>query len=246
MQALDDPKRAAEIRSLISDKPTLKRLYIEFYGSYRRCLDHCPKDGLALELGSGAGFAKEIVPELTTTDVLPYDGVDQVVDATNLPFADHTVRFISMLNVFHHIPDVKAFFREAVRCLVPGGRILIIDQHPGWIGAPIYRYVHHEPYHPDTRDWRFVTSGPLSGANGALAWVVFVRDRDLYQATVPELELLRYQPIVPLRYWLTGGLKRWSALPGPAWRCATAVDHFLLSLSPQFGSFVEIELLKRP
>ena len=246
MDLIDDPKRVFEIRQIVSRKPALRRFYAEIYEKYKLCLATCPGSGMAVELGSGAGFAREYIPDLVTTDILPYDGVDHVVDATSMPFGECSLRFICMLNVFHHIPDVGAFLREAVRCLAPGGKVLIIDQHPGWIGSFVYRHLHHEPFFPDAVDWRFATTGPLSGANGALAWIVFTRDRARFERYTPELGLARYAPIMPLRYWLTGGLKRWSLLPGWAWNAATAVDRLLLTLSPEFGSFVEIELVRRP
>ena len=177
MDALDSPQRIAEIRAVIEAKPALRRFYADVYARYAASLAQCPNQGLALELGSGGGFAQQVVPQLVTTDVLPYVGVDRVVDATRMPFEDASVRFIGLLNVFHHIPDVVAFLCETVRCLAPGGRLLLIDQPPGWIGKPVLRYLHHEPFCPSAKDWRFESTGPLSGANGALAWIVFMRDR---------------------------------------------------------------------
>ncbi|HEY4932725.1 MAG TPA: hypothetical protein VII95_06920 [Terriglobales bacterium] len=85
---------------------------------------------------------------------------------------------------------------------------------------------------------------PLSGANGALAWIVFARDRSRFEREFPNLKLLQYNPTTPLRYWLSGGLKRWSLLPESAWKYATTFDKLPLKVSPHFGSFVEIELLK--
>jgi hypothetical protein len=66
-----------------------------------------------VEPGSGGGFAQRIIPELITTDILSYDGVDRVVDATRMPFQDRSVRFFGMLNIFHHIPDVAAFWGKS-------------------------------------------------------------------------------------------------------------------------------------
>lgn len=245
MNALDEPTRISEIRRTISEKPALKRFYREIYAKYAASLDRCTRAGLAVEIGSGGGFAKELIPELITTDVLPYEGVDRVVDATRMPFRDGSVRFLGMLNVFHHIPDVAKFLTEAQRCLTPGGRLLIIDQNKGWISAPVLRYLHHEPFRPDARTWQFESTGPLSGANGALAWIVFVRDRARFDTEFEGLSLLQYQPFAPLTYWLAGGLKQWSLLPTGAWPAASAMDKTLLRLSESFGSFVEIEIERK-
>src|ERR1035437_8734475 len=163
MDALDNPNRIEQIRRVIEAKPTLKKFYQEIYAKYTASLSACPNGGLAVELGSSGSFAQTVIPGLITTDVLSYQGVNRVVDATRMPFTDGSVRFFAMLNVFHHIPDVEAFLREATRCLAPGGRLLVIDQHRGWISKPVLRHLHHEPFRTDADSWSFDSTGPLSG-----------------------------------------------------------------------------------
>jgi hypothetical protein len=120
----------------------------------------------------------------------------------------------------------------------------MVDQHPGWISTPILRYLHDEPFRPEAREWTFASTGPLSGANGALAWMVFQRDRSRFEARYPRLRLERYRPHTALRYWLSGGLRPWSLLPGWAFPLATRIDRLLGRISPEFGSFVDVEILK--
>lgn len=243
--SLDDASRITELRATIARKQGLRRLYEDIYRRYAACVARCAGvEGQVLELGSGAGFAKSFVPELVTSDVIPYDGVDHVVDACRMPFADASLRAIVMFNVFHHIRDVEQFFREAVRCLRPGGRMLIVDQYRGVLSELILRNFHHEAYDPDSRDWAFAASGPLTSANGALAWIVFWRDRARFEWLFPELRVERITPHTPLRYWLTGGLKRWTLLPGALFGLATHVDNGLAKTIPQLASFVDIELVR--
>lgn len=245
MDPLDEPGRVHEIRLTLGRKPALRAFYRDVYGRFAACLARCPDHGLVVELGSGAGFVRETLPGTLRTDVIPYDGLDLATDATRLPFRDGAVRLICMMNVFHHIPDPAAFLSEAERCLMPGGRVFIVDQHVGPISRPLLRYLHHEPFDPAAPEWDFVSTGPLSGANGALAWIVFRRDRDRFAHRFPGLELERYAPHSPFRYWLAGGLKRWSLLPGWALRPATALDRGLVRLWPALGSFVDVELVRR-
>jgi SAM-dependent methyltransferase len=245
MTDLDSPQRIHDIQRIIGEKASLKHFYAKIYRGYARALALCPGQGIALELGSGGGFAKEVLPDLVTSDIIAYPGTDMVVDATALPFADGSLRFICMTNVFHHIPDAALFLGEAQRCLMPGGRLLITDQHLGLISRPILRHLHHEPCDPVAKQWRFATTGPLSGANGALPWLVFVRDRARLAQLFPQLELCGYRPHTPLGYWLCGGLKRWNLLPRRAIRTADLLDRLLLRVSPELGSFTDIELVKK-
>jgi SAM-dependent methyltransferase len=245
MSRLDEPERGAEIERLIRKKTALYRWYLETYALYADVLSRCPKDGLAVELGAGAGFARQVLPELTTADILPYPGIDLVFDACRMPFEDQSVRCFCLLNVLHHIPDADAFFQECQRCLKVGGRLLIVDQYVGWISHWIFRYAHHEPYNPRALKWSFPSSGPLSGANGALAWIVFYRDRARFETHYPLLGIERIHTRAPLRYWLSGGLKSWSLLPASMWNLACRLDALLLRWSPRWGSFLEVEIVRR-
>jgi SAM-dependent methyltransferase len=244
MNQLDDPGRYEELFKCIRGKRVLELMYREVYAKYAACLARCPGDGAVVEIGSGAGFAREVVPELVTSDILQYPNIDLLLDARRLPFGSGTLRAILMYNVFHHIPDVGAFLGEAERALRPGGRIFILDEHPGYISVPVLRYLHHEPYDPHA-GWTFQSTGPLSGANGALSWIVFRRDRAEFMRRYPHLDIVRYEPHTPLRYWLGGGLRNWSLLPAGWFRAATAVDRWLSRVVPNSGSFVDIEIVRR-
>jgi SAM-dependent methyltransferase len=244
MKELDSASRAGELRQVILGKPSLKRLYDKFYEQYAACLARCPDSGIVVEIGSGAGLAKEMIPELVATDILPYATVDLCVDAMRLPFANGSLKAILLLNTLHHIPDIKLFFSEAQRCLVPNGRILIIDQYPGWLSYWIYKYLHHEPFVPDAEEWSFATTGPLSGANGALCWMVFFRDKSLFARMFKELRIYAVTPHTPFCYWLTGGLKSWSLLPESMFNLASSVDDSLSRILPQLSSFVSVELVR--
>lgn len=241
---LDSIEREEQLISLLKRKPALSAWYLERYFTYKNVLERTPSGGVILELGSGAGFAKEVIPDLLTSDFLPYKNVDRVIDATTLPFTDESLRAVFLLNVLHHTPDAETFFGELERCLKPQGRVLIIDQYPGIPARWIYRYLHHEPFHPEAQEWRFESSGPLSDANGALAWIVFERDRSVFEKKFRRLKIESIRTHSPLRYWLTGGLRPWCLLPKVAFPTASFLDSLLISVWHGFGSFVDVELCR--
>ena len=88
---------------------------------------HAPPDGLFVELDSGAGFLRLMAPYAVTSDVLPYEGVDRVFSALDMPFQDKSVSTVMMIDVLHHIKDSRQFFKEMQRCLKPGGKIVMIE-----------------------------------------------------------------------------------------------------------------------
>jgi SAM-dependent methyltransferase len=245
MEFLDDPARADEIQKAIQEKALLKSFYLDMYRRYAQCIEYCPPTGAVIEIGSGCGFAKHILPQIITSDLIPYPGIDCVIDATKMPFGDFSLRAILMLNVFHHIPDVAGFLSEAERCLMPNGRLLIIDQHSGMISKHIYRYLHFESYDRRATDWSFSAEGPLSAANGALPWIVFQRDLDKFTRGYPSLELLSYRPHTPLKYWLSGGLRKISLVPSRMLHLVSKLDRNLTEKCSDLGSFVDIEIKKK-
>jgi SAM-dependent methyltransferase len=244
MKTLDDVGREHDLHKLLQSKPSLRQLYNKFYQRYIKCIERCPSSGSIVEIGAGIGFAKQIIPDLIASDILPYSSVDICVDARHMPFRDKSLRAILMLNTLHHIPDVERFFSEARRCLRPHGRILIVDQYPGWLSSWIFKYLHHEPFNKNTEEWQFDSTGPLSSANGALCWIIFYRDREKFKQLYPELCIESIEPHSPLCYWLAGGLKPWSLLPKKCFRMASKFDDAASAIMPQLSSFVNIELVR--
>jgi len=243
--SLNDATRHRFLIETIKKKDALRNFYDEAYEKFAACLKRCPEEkGIILELGSGGGFIKERLPEVITSDTIPYPNVDQIVDATQLPFDSNSIKAIFLLNTLHHISNVRQFFLEADRCLMEGGRIFITDQHPGFFSKPILKWFHHEPFDMKKSDWHFESSGPLSGANGALAWIVFQRDRKLFEAEFPRLKIVCHEAHTPLLYWLSGGLKRWSLAPRAIISEIKKIEERLIKLNRNFGSFVDIELVK--
>jgi SAM-dependent methyltransferase len=222
---LDDPATTHVRRRIIQEKRFLNRIYREWY---REILTWLP-DGSdpVLEIGSGAGFLDEHLPQAITSDVFFCPWLRVVLDARRLPFASGSLRTIVMSNVFHHIPDVRRFLKEALRCVRSEGRLILIEP---WVTAWsrfVFRRLHHEPFDPDAGNWRLEQESPLSSANGALPWIVFERDRNLFQERFPEWKVLRVQPRMPFRYLLSGGVALRSLMPPATFEFWRGVERML-------------------
>ncbi len=113
-------------RRMIKEKPLIHDCYDFWYDLLRQDVGSVSGGGAVIELGSGAGYIKDVLPQTITSDVTE-GNADMVVDAQDLPFDDESVRALLLTHVFHHIPDVRLFFAEALRVLQPGGVISMIE-----------------------------------------------------------------------------------------------------------------------
>ncbi len=206
---LDHPLRSVEHKRIIENKRSLKRLYINWYNIFKQ---HANDKGTYLELGSGGGFIKEIIPGTITSDLNEIPDIDYHFSASNMPFNDNSLDGIFMIDSFHHFANVKTFFCESERVLKENGKIVMIEPwFTKWSGF-IYRKFHHELFDPN-RDWNFPEKGPLSGSNMALPYIVFERDKDIFTKQFKGIKLSSIDFHTPFTYLLTGGFSRSSFLP---------------------------------
>jgi SAM-dependent methyltransferase len=216
---IDDPETTGLRLQIIQPKPFLRKIYDEWYGLIR---SRIPEGGGGIvELGSGPGYFRKFVPQAIQTEVFWCQNVQLVADGCAFPFADGSLKAITMTDVFHHIPNSQIFLKEAVRCLRPGGQILMVEPWVSSWSKLIYRRLHHEPFIPEAVEWEIPGSGPLSAANGALPWIVFVRDRCRLEDEFPQLQIVETRPMMPFRYLVSGGISMRSLMPGityPMWR----------------------------
>ena len=218
-RSIDDPVTTDLRRSIITSKPFLRAIYEDWYQSIVARIPD--STGAVLELGSGAGFFQQFVPDVITSEVFECAGVQLVADAQNLPFSEGELRAIVMTDVLHHIPNVAAFFREATRCLRSGGAVIMVEPWVSPWSNLIYTHLHHEPFEPEVEQWDFPAKGPLSDANGALPWIVFDRDRKRFEEEFPHLKIKEVRPMMPFRYLVSGGVSMRALMPGwttPLWR----------------------------
>lgn len=185
-------------------KKCLAAIYREWYEILAANLSSRP--GLQLELGSGAGFIKSVIPEVITSDVMEGIGTDRILNALDVGSAfQQQLSNLLLINVFHHIPDSRAFLTAAQEALVPGGRLLMIEPWNNSWSRLCYRLVGHEPFDPAQIGWSFPSQDPLLDSNQAQAWIVFQRDRKLFATEFPCLSILAIQPLMPFAYLLSGG-----------------------------------------
>ena len=157
---LDKPETTVYHGSLIKKKRFLRKIYEDWYDGFINEVNKLAIAGKMLELGSGGGFLKERLPDIITSDILELPDCDICCRAEDLPFQANSLKAVFMLDVLHHIPDVRQFFSEISRTLKPGGITYMIEPANTAFSSIIYKNFHHEDFDPDTPDWTFESIGP--------------------------------------------------------------------------------------
>jgi SAM-dependent methyltransferase len=237
---IDDPRTTHLRQQIIQQKKFLRQLYREWY---RAIVEVLPRgNGAMLELGAGGGFMNEFIPGLITSETFHCPNISAVLDASHLPFAARSARAIVMTEVLHHLPRPGLFFAEAGRCVRPGGVIAMIEPWVTPWSRFVYTRLHHEPFEPETASWELPPAGPLSGGNGALPWIIFVRDRLEFEREFPQWHIELVKPIMPFRYLLSGGVSLRNLAPGWSFRFWKGLENGLGRWSDHLAMFAQIVL----
>jgi len=239
---IDDPRCTELRRSVVRNKGFLRRIYQEWYEAIAALLP-LDKDPV-LELGSGGGFLAEVIPELITSEILFSRHVQIVLDGSRLPFVNESLRGIVMTDVLHHLARPRQFFTEASRCVRPGGRVVMIEPWVTPWSRLVYSKLHHEPFRPEAQEWSFPSRGPLSGANGALPWIIFERDRTRFEREFPLWQIYAVKPFMPFRYLLSGGVSLRGLVPGWSFALWRKLENLLRPWMKSLAMFALIVLVK--
>lgn len=241
--SLDDPQTTLQHREMILNKPFLKKIYVQWYESFKDFTTKLPS-GKLLEIGSGGGFLKDLMPNIITSDIMPLPTCDMTFSAEKMPLESNEYAAIFMLNVLHHIPNCENFFKEAERLLMPGGVIYMIEPANTLFSRLIYKNFHHEPFMPSSPVWQIAGTGPLSDANGAIPWMVFQRDYDKFEKLYPTLKLVKFKEHTPYKYLLSGGLSMKSLVPAWSFGLIDVIEKITAPLAPLNGMFNTIIVKK--
>ncbi len=194
---------------VIRSRPFLREVYRDFYRRMAAAIG-IPDGARVLELGSGGGCIRDVIPSAWRSDIRPGPELDVICSAYALPLADNWLDAIVMLNVFHHLERPYQFLAEVRRCLRPGGTVVMIDPTNSGFARLVWRF-HHEAFDP-----RALHGSSLP--NQALAWIVLVNQSDAFAQRCPGLRIKRVDRFSCLAYIASGGLRHATPLPAVLYR----------------------------
>ena len=191
MVHIDAIRKLERHREVWSKNLVLRTAYNSYY---QRIINWLPQNAsTVLELGGGIGNFKETFPQIITTDIVRLPWVDVVMDAQRMPVVSGTIDAIVMVDVLHHIEAPIEFFQEALRCLRPGGRLLIVDMYISFFSNIILKLLHPEPVNMNEDFWK---KNKISGeakdpwdANQAMATKFFWKELDTFEKRFPQLQV---------------------------------------------------------
>lgn len=216
MLDVDGPERHQLHSRVLERKQMLKDVFVAFHHTFHRLADRYFKvAGVEIELGAGVAPMRNSYPEVLATDVVFDVHLDRMLDAESMDLCDHSVRAFYGQNCFHHFPHPELFFTELHRTLKSGGGVILIEPYYGLFGAFLYkRLFKSEGFDMNFESWETPSTGPMNGANQALSYIVFVRDRAVFERKFPMLEIV-HQEVCDnyLRYLISGGVNFRQLLP---------------------------------
>ena len=109
----------------------------------------------------------------------------------------------------------------------------------------VFSRFHREPFLPEAAEWGFSGNRPLSAANAALAWIVFCRDRGVFEREFPEWTPARVTPDMPFCYIASGGLSFRGLFPRASFKWFRRAEKLLSPFMEALAMFAVIKLERR-
>ncbi len=209
----DNCRTAVIQREVFRKKKILGILYREYCRPFLESANRAPKKAKMIEIGSGVSPLKEAIPALVNTDLFVSPWLSLSSSAYNLPFKDNSLDRLFLMFTCHHLGRVKEFLNEAYRCLKVGGEMVIIDPAVTTFSKFYYKYFHVDKMDLKAKDWGFEGNGRLSNSNIALPWIVFVRDKEIFNKIYPDFIIKSIEYNTCLAFLLSGGLRLRQFLP---------------------------------
>jgi SAM-dependent methyltransferase len=235
-------------QAILLEKKMMRDVFTYFY---KRCMaldkEYLIGDGQRLEIGAGVSFFNRLFPEVLITDIKNSNQLDRTLDAQKMDLPNRSVRTIYGINCFHHLPEPDKFFHELDRVLVHGGGCILIEPYYGPAAKMIFtRLFMTETFDKSQLGWSTANQGVMVGANQALSYIIFIRDREIFMRKFPDLEIIYSRPLNNfLQYLLSGGLNFKQLCPDFLIPTIKVVEYLLAPLAPVFAMHHIIVLRKK-
>ena len=244
----DDTRIMQYMHYNVKNHGFIRNVYKDFYKKFVEAAKDLDT-GKWVELGCGYGFFKEFVKEFNGNDVIRSDiqshfNMDMQFSAEDIPFTDNTISAFFMLGVLHHVKNCENMFKEIERTLKPGGRLVMIEPYNNKFASFMYKISHHEPFDPKD-GWYIQGDKAMSCANLALPWIIFERDRSIFESKFPNLVIKRIELHSPIIFQISGAGAYNTFLPGFSFPLFKFIELLLKPFNRQLAMWMTIVLEKK-
>ena len=227
-------------------KPVLQKVYRDFYQLISTELSNLPKLKI-VELGSGIGNIRDVIPNCIQTDLFPNPWIDEVENAYELSFKDNSISDLILFDVFHHLRYPGTALKEFKRVLAPNGHIIIFDPAVSLIGMIAYGMFHPEPiaytkpivwfsppnWTPDNTDYYAAQGNATRIFSGKK-----------YKEMLNDLKVIKFKKLSAISYVVSGGYSKPQLYPDNLYPLIKLFDRFC-DLFPILFSTRLIVVLKK-
>jgi SAM-dependent methyltransferase len=226
-------------------KPILREIYRDFHRLLARYLSDVP--GETVEIGSGIGNIKEVIPHCVRTDIFPNPWNDRQENIYRLSMADSSAANLILFDVFHHLEYPLDALDECRRVLNTGGRLLVFDHAMSAAGFFFSKFIHHEragflKSYRLRADEASELDAPRYYADHANARRIFEqRFGELLQPAWHSVAVVR----LPAIKWLLSGGYRGPSLLNPLVLSAASLAERALSFAPFIFSLRLLVVLQK-
>jgi SAM-dependent methyltransferase len=227
-------------------KPLLQKIYRDFYREIAKDLRR-DLPGHTVEIGSGIGNLKSVMPEALATDIFPNPWLDQVENAYALSFKDNSVANLILFDVWHHLEYPGSALAEFHRVLEPRGRLIIFDPAMGILGRLVYGLFHHEPLAlGDEIRWRAPDDfSPEDityyAAQGNAERVFF---SEVFRDYLSDWRMVRQSRFSSISYIASGGFSRPQLYPSALYPAMRVLDRMASHIPAAFATRLLVVLEK--
>lgn len=227
-------------------KPLLRLAYRDFHTRIAAHIDPSVA-GKIVELGSGIGNIRDVIPGVIRTDLFPNPWIDQVENAYRLSFGDGEVSHLILFDVFHHLRHPRTALDECRRVLRPNGRVILFEPYVSAAGRIVYGPLHHEPigfgqpiapaappgFDPDRDDY-YAAQGNAT--------------RVFWQGAYPEIlegwDVIARERIGAWPYALTGGYSKPQLYPTALYPLLAKLDR-VMEIAPGLSALRALVVLRQ-
>jgi SAM-dependent methyltransferase len=219
-------------RKIYQNKILIKLIYEDYYKIIKKYIYKKTRYKI-LELGSGSGNIKIIIPECITSDQFKNNKTDRVENIYKINFKNNSISNIILIDVFHHLRFPSFALKEINRILIKNGRIIMIEPAMGLIPRIIYKIFHYEPNGFNLKiDWSTIPKN-ISSTNHyfaaqSLPWRAFFL-KELNLKNKYKIKLIK--PFSDFSFLLSGGYSYNSFYPKGLYSLIKLIDKILTYIS---------------